>query len=200
MNEKIEFISEGHLYLYCGIIIPSVSEILGFIFPDKYKDVPEWILERKAEYGTLVHKLTEELDNGKTIEELKQEYQFNYIIEASLEQHLKINEEWGIETLTQEQIVCYKGVFCGTYDKEANVKGELSLIDKKTTAELDKEYFSWQLSFYELGKGKKYKKLYVEWLPKKNLGKLVEIKRKTKKELLSKLEEFQLWKMKQENT
>ena len=196
----IEFVEEGHLYLYNGVIIPSVSEILGFIFPDKYKDVPEWILNNKAEYGSLVHKLTEELDNGKTIEELKQEYQFNYIIEASLEQHLKINKEWEIETITQEQRVCYEGLYGGTYDKEANVNGELSLIDKKTTADLDEEYLSWQLSYYELAKGKKYKKLYAEWLPKKNLGKLVEIKRKTKKELLSKLEEFQLWKTKQENT
>lgn len=196
----IEFIEEGHLYLYNGVIIPSVSEILGFIFPDKYKDVPEGILERKAEYGTLVHKLTEELDNGKTIEELKQEYQFNYIIEASLNQHLKIKKEYELEPITMEQRVCYKGLYAGTYDLEANIKGKFSLIDRKTTAELDKEYISWQLSFYELASGREYEKFYVEWLPKKGLGKLVEIKRKTKKELLKKLEEFQLWKMKQENT
>jgi hypothetical protein len=186
----IEFIEETHTYLYNGVIIPSVSEILGFIFPNKYKDIPTEILNSKAEYGSLVHKLTEELDNGKTIEELKKEYQFSYVIEVSLEQHLKINKEWGIETISQEQRVCYKGLFGGTYDKEAYVKSELSLIDKKTTAELDKEYLSWQLSYYELAKGKKYKKLYVEWLPKKELGQLVEIERKSKEELLNKLKEY----------
>lgn len=195
----IEFIEETHTYLYNGVIIPSVSEILGFIFPNKYKDIPTEILNSKAEYGSLVHKLTEELDNGKTIEELKKEYQFSYVIEVSLEQHLKINKEWGIETISQEQRVCYKGLFGGTYDKEAYVKSELSLIDKKTTAELDKEYLSWQLSYYELAKGKKYKKLYVEWLPKKELGQLVEIERKSKEELLNKLKEYLKYKEDKEN-
>jgi hypothetical protein len=190
MNEKIEFISEGHLYLYCGMIIPSVSEILGFIFPDKYKDVPKEILKDKADYGTLIHKLCEELDTGKTLEELKQEYKFNYIIEATLKQHLRLKEKYDIQPISMEQRVCYKGLYAGTYDLEAYVDSELSLIDRKTTAELDTEYLSWQLSFYELAKGKKYDKLYVEWLPKKGLGQFIEIERKSKKELLEVLEKY----------
>ncbi len=190
MNEKIEFISEGHLYLYCGMIIPSVSDILAFIFPNKYKDVPDYILQNKAEYGSLVHELVEQLENGKTIEELKQDYEFNYIVEASLEQHLRLKKEYEIETISQEEMVCYKGLYAGRYDSEAMVKRELSLVDRKTTAELDEEYLSWQLSYYELAKGKRYKKLYAEWLPKKNLGKLVEIERKPKKELLRVLKEY----------
>ena len=48
--KNLEFIEEGHLYLYEGVIIPSVSEILRFIFPNKYKDIPEEVLNRKAEY------------------------------------------------------------------------------------------------------------------------------------------------------
>lgn len=194
----IEFVEEGHLYIYNGVIIPSVSDILKFIFPNKYKDVPDYILQNKAEYGSLVHELVEQLENGKTIEELKQDYEFNYIVEASLEQHLKLKKEYEIETISQEEMVCYKGLYAGRYDSEAMIKSELSLVDRKTTAKLDEEYLSWQLSYYELAKGKRYKKLYVEWLPKKNLGKLVEIERKPKKELLKKLEEFQKWKMKQE--
>lgn len=195
----IEFVEQEHIYLYDGVIIPSVSNILAFIFPNKYKDVPDYILQNKAEYGSLVHELVEQLENGKTIEELKQDYGFNYIVEASLEQHLRLKKEYEIETISQEEMVCYKGLYGGRYDSEAMIKGELSLVDRKTTAELDEEYLSWQLSYYELAKGKRYKKLYVEWLPKKGLGKIVEIKRKPKKELLKKLEEFQLWKMKQES-
>jgi len=186
----LEFIEENHIYLYDGMIIPSVSNILAFIFPDKYKDVPDYILNAKADYGTLVHKLTEEIDNGKTIEEIKQAYKFNYIIEASLNQHIRLKQEHMINPLSQEQRVCYKGLYGGTYDLEANVNGELSLIDKKTTAELDKEYLSWQLSYYELAKGKKYKRLYVEWLPKKGIGQFIEIKRKTKKELIEMLNKY----------
>jgi hypothetical protein len=186
----LEFVEEGHLYLYCGMIIPSVSDILKFIFPNKYKDVPDYILQNKAEYGSLVHELVEQLENGKTIEELKQDYEFNYIVEASLEQHLRLKKEYEIETISQEETVCYKGLYAGRYDSEAMIKRELSLVDRKTTAELDEEYLSWQLSYYELAKGKRYKKLYVEWLPKKGLGKIVEIKRKSKKELIEMLEKY----------
>ncbi len=186
----IEFVEEEHLYIYDGVIIPSVSEILKFIFPEKYKDVPDYILQNKAEYGSLVHELVEQLENGKTIEELKQDYEFNYIVEASLEQHLRLKKEYEIETISQEEMVCYKGLYAGRYDSEAMIKRELSLVDRKTTAELDEEYLSWQLSYYELAKGKRYKKLYVEWLPKKGLGKIVEIKRKSKKELIEMLEKY----------
>ena len=185
----IEFIEQEHIYLYDGVIIPSVSEILGFIFPDKYKDVPKEILKDKADYGTLVHKLCEELDTGKTLEELKQEYKFNYIIEATLKQHLKLREKHNIVPISIEQRVCYKGLYGGTYDLEAYVDSELSLIDRKTTAELDKDYLSWQLSFYELAEGKKYKS-YMQNGYLKNLGKLVEIPRKSEKELLRVLKEY----------
>ena len=37
----IDFIEEQHIYLKDGIITPSVSEILHFIFPDKYKNVSQ---------------------------------------------------------------------------------------------------------------------------------------------------------------
>lgn len=186
----LEFIEEEHLYIYNGVIIPSVSEILKFIFPEKYKGVPDFILQNKANYGTLVHKLCEKIDLGKTIEELKQEYNFNYIIEASLNQHLKLKEQYKIEPISMEQRVCYNGLYGGTYDLEANVNSLFSLIDRKTTAELDEDYISWQLSFYELASGKKYEKFYVEWLPKKDLGQLVEIEKKSKKEMIKMLDMY----------
>ena len=65
----------------------------------------------------------------------------------------------------------------------AIVNDEECLIDIKTTAELDKEYLSWQLSMYELAIGKKFKKLYCLWLPKGGLGKLIEIERIEKEEI-----------------
>ena len=78
----------------------------------------------------------------------------------------------------------------------ARIGKDICLCDIKTTSELDKEYLSWQLSFYELATNKHFDKLYAIWLPKKELGELVEIKRKSKEELLNKLEDFKLWKMK----
>ena len=180
----IEFIEDGHIYLLDGVITPCVSDILHFIFPDKYKNVNKTILNKKAEYGSTIHKAIECLEQGLKIPKL------NYIQELSLEQYKKLKNEYNIEVLSQEQKIHYKDLYCGTYDMEANVNGIHSLVDIKTTAELDYEYLSWQLSFYELAIGKRFKKLYCLWLPKKDLGRLVEIKRKTKKELLKVLNDY----------
>ena len=70
------------------------------------------------------------------------------------------------------------------------VLGKHCLLDIKFTAELDKEYLSWQLGMYQLAKGIIYDKCYCIWLPKKELGQLVEIVPKTKEEILKKLEEL----------
>ena len=193
----IEFLEKPHIYLVNGIITPSVSEILHFIFPDKYKGVDKKILNRKAEYGTTIHESIEtyEMWLKKTTEKdafmtTVSDQDLNYIQEASLRQYLKLKKENDIEVLEQELMIQYEGKYAGRFDMIANINGELSLCDIKTTAELDEEYLSWQLSYYELALKKKFKKLYVIWLPKKELGVLKEIKRKTKKELIQKLKEF----------
>ncbi len=186
----IDFIEEGHIYLKDGIITPSVSEILHFIFPDKYNGVPEYILNEKAKYGSKVHEAIEIME--KTGEIIKLDiYQ-----QLSIEQYLKLKEKHNIEALEQEQIISYEYDYCGRFDMIAKVGKDICLCDIKTTAELDMEYLSWQLSFYELATNKQFDKLYAIWLPKKDLGQLIEIERKSKKELLKKMEEFKAWKMK----
>lgn len=180
----IEFIEQEHIYLKDGIILPSVSEILHFIFPDKYKNVDKEILNKKAEYGSTIHKAIECIENNEELPQL------NFIQEESIKQYLKLKKKYNIEVLNQEQMVSYEYDYCGRFDMIANISDNYSLADIKTTTELDKEYLSWQLSFYELASGKTFDKFYVIWLPKKELGQLVEIERKSKKELLNKLEEF----------
>jgi hypothetical protein len=189
----LEFICEEHLYLYDGVIIPSVSEILKFIFPNKYENIPFQILKEKSIFGTKVHEVIEILEREQMFDigVLKQEIEgINYIIESSIEQYLKLKKENEIEMIEQEQMVHYKNLYAGRFDMVAKIKNEKSLCDIKTTAELDEEYLSWQLSFYELAKGQKYEKFYAIWLPKKGLGKIVEIKRKSEEELLNKLKEY----------
>lgn len=188
-NYEIEYLDEEHIYLCNGVIVPSVSQVLHLIFPDKYKNVDKKILNAKAKYGTQLHNYIEQYENGLITQEL------NYIQEASFRQYLKLKDKYGIEVLEQEQIVNYKDIYAGRFDMTANVVTDYCLCDIKTTAELDKEYLSWQLSLYEYASGKKFDKLYAIWLPKKDLGKLVEIERKSKEEiekLLKKVEE--IWK------
>lgn len=186
----IEFLEEPHVYLKDGIITPSVSEILHFIFPDKYKNVPSEVLNKKANYGSRVHEAIEVIEKTGEIIEL------DIYQQLSIEQYLKLKEKNNIEVLEQEQIISYEYDYCGRFDMIAKIGKDICLCDIKTTAELDREYLSWQLSFYELATGKIFDKLYAIWLPKKNLGELIEIEKKSKKELLNKLEEFKTWKMK----
>lgn len=193
----IDFLEEPHIYLVDGVITPSVSEILHFIFPEKYKNVSSYILNKKAQYGTTIHQSVEMLENNlktMSIEEAfnvtVQALDMNYIQEVSLHQYLKLKDKYQIEVIEQEQMIHFKDYYAGRFDMIARIKNNLCLCDIKTTAELDEEYLSWQLSYYEMAVGKKFDKLYAIWLPKKDIGQVLEIKRKTKKELMKKLKEF----------
>ena len=150
----IEYIDQEHIYLYNGEIIPSVTQILSFIFPDKYKGIPEHILKNKANYGTIIHEAIQMFENNLVLPKM------NFIQEMSFREYLKIKSRHKIEVIDQEQIIHYKDIYAGRYDMSANVNGEYSLIDIKTTAELDIEYLSWQLSLYDFPNKKRHKKLY----------------------------------------
>ena len=193
----IDFLEEPHIYLVDGIITASVSEILHFIFPEKYKNVSSYILNKKAQYGTTIHQSVEMLENNlktMSIEEAfnvtVQALDLNYIQEVSLHQYLKLKDKYQIEVIEQEQMIHFKNYYAGRFDMIARIKNDLCLCDIKTTAELDEEYLSWQLSYYEMAVGKKFDKLYAIWLPKKDIGQVVEVKRKPKEVLIKKLNEF----------
>lgn len=197
MLNNITFLEEPHIYLVDGVITPSVSEILHYIFPDKYKGVNRKILNKKAEYGTTIHESIEMYEANIKTMSLKEAFdvviqakELSYIQEASLRQYLKLKTRYNIEVLEQEMMIQYEKKYAGRFDMVANVNGTLSLCDIKTTAELDEEYLSYQLSYYEMAMGKKFDKLYAIWLPKKDIGQVVEIKRKPREVLIKKLNEF----------
>ena len=186
----LEFLEAEHLYLLDGVIIPSVSEILHFVFPDKYKGVPAEVLSKKAEYGTKVHEAIEVLEKTGEVIEL------DYIQKASLEQYLKLKEKYGIEVIEQEEMIHFEDKYAGRFDMIAYVKGDYSLCDIKTTAELDYEYLSWQLSLYAYAYKRMYpevnfKKLCSIWLPKKQIGHVVKIQKKTDEEIEELLKRYE---------
>jgi hypothetical protein len=177
----IEFIEETHTYLVDGVIVPSVSTILSkTIFKDKYKDVPAFVLQRAAEFGTGVHLAVETSEWLGLDDDQYRVYQ-NY---------LELCKDENITPKAFEKIVRYEYEFIGRYDMEADVGGLDCLCDIKTTYSLDIEYLSWQLSMYELASGKQFDKLYAIWLPKRKGAKLVEIERKSKEDILKLLEVY----------
>ena len=176
----IEFIEQEHIYLVEGVIVPSVTSILSnTIFKGMYDGIPKYILNNKAQFGTNVHRAIETGDYGD----------LNQVEMISYQQWLKLKERHVIEPQEQETLVHYEDLYCGTLDMVAVVNGELVINDIKTTAKLDKDYLSWQLSFYKYAYekmgGQELVKGYVTWLPKKELGQFIEIQFKTKDEVLS---------------
>ena len=56
----LEYDDETHTYIVDGIIVPSVTQILGRKFGHKYDDVSAETLNKAAERGTAIHKAIEE--------------------------------------------------------------------------------------------------------------------------------------------
>lgn len=183
----VEFIEEGHIYLVDGVIVPSVTQILHKVFPEKYEGIPKEVLDAKANYGTDVHKYIEIINKKKPkrpLAYIKKYCNPDMYQEESIRQYLEILKEYNIEILESEKIVTYKDLYAGTLDIKATVNGKLAIIDIKTTAELDKAWVSWQNSYYELA-DEPVEELYVLWLPKGHLGKLEKLERIDKEKLLA---------------
>lgn len=185
---EIEFIEKTHQYLISGILVPSVSEILRFIFPDKYANIPESILKAKSEFGTHIHKAIETYEKGE-------EPILTDMERVTFSQYLKVKTEHHIEPLEMEEIVHYEDRYAGRLDMIAFVDGEVCLIDFKTTSKMDIESLEWQLGMYSLAKRKRYK-CYALWLPKHELAKLVHIEPKTKEEIIEVLDKYEKQKSK----
>lgn len=176
----VKFIKDTHQYTVDGILVPSVSTILReTIFKDKYKNVPEFVLKRAAEFGTAIHDAIEHDDKLFLDEQQERVY----------DEWKRLQEEENIQPEEQEQIVHYQTEYAGTFDMIANIKGEKCLVDIKTTYSLDLEYLSWQLTMYAIAYGHEGK-LYAVWLPKKGKAKLVEVPAKPFHEIHELLEVY----------
>lgn len=169
----IEFIPNDHIFLIDGVSVPSVSTILNWKFPDEYAEVPKEILDKAAKRGNAIHKAIE-LDDPTELTPRQQIY---------WKEWLNLKKTHLIVPVENEKIVHYKKVYCGILDMVAEVNGKRYIIDIKTTAKLNMQRLSWQLSLYEYAYGEVFHNMYCVWLPKKQNGQFVEVPRVDRKEL-----------------
>ncbi len=195
---EIEFIPDLHIYLIDGMMIPSVTSIIQKILPNKYEGINKKVLERKARYGTLGHKVIEEIGKNMMncdeamafINDLYSDEKINQDLYISLRDYVRLSRKYNIEPLANEKVVHYKYEYVGTLDMIAYVNGKKALLDMKFTASLDREHLSWQLGMYKLASGEDFDEYYCIWLPKGKAGKLIPIEIKSEQEILNKLEEL----------
>lgn len=139
----LEYYDDEHLYLFDGVILPSVTEIIGKKFND-YADVPKEVLNRAAERGTKVHKQIENfcksgVDDGSTAI-----------------RHFKfLQNQYNFEVLDNElPLVIFKDdipVACGRLDMTIEMDGRVGIADIKTCSALNKPKIAYQLNMYRLG-------------------------------------------------
>ena len=182
MKKKIElkkspviFDEGAHTYTLDGVRLSGVTAIVKWMFPDTYKDIPQSVLEKAAEHGSLIHKKCEQYDNcgfGDDLPEVKE--------------YVRLKKENGLTTAENEYLVDDGKNIASSIDIvfDEDEKGCYPLADIKTTSKIHKNNVSLQLSIYaylfeKCNKGKKAGRLFVIWLPKEQYGKaeLMELNR-----------------------
>ena len=184
----IEFLEDVHAYLYNGVIIPSVSELIRFKFPDAYAGIPDRVLKKKANYGTKVHALVESYANGDITMEEVQKKRIDPDIKIAVEQFEAIRKNWAFYIKDMEKIVCWKGRYAGTYDMR--IEGDY-LIDLKTTSVIHEEWLRWQLGLYYLAAGLDKHHGFVIWLPKGKMAQVRQINVVSKEECIQLVDDYE---------
>lgn len=168
-QSSVVFDKESHTYHLDGIVLGGVTAIVKWMYPDTYKDIPQEVLMRAAEYGTMVHSMCELADR------------FSIVESEVVKDYMKMKQELGLRTVENEYLVSDEEAIASSIDvvlQDVDVKDEevYALADIKTTSKIHFENVRLQLSIYaylfELNNpDKKAGKLYVFWLPKPKYGK-----------------------------
>ena len=169
IESPVVFNEAEHTYTLDGKQLHGITGMLSRqLFADKYRGIPEYILQQAAERGTRIHKDCEAYDNGHAAETQEGE---NYA---------KLRKEFMV--IANEYTVSDNEYFASNIDCVWYNGSEVVLADIKTTSHLDEDYISWQLSIYaylfELqNPDLKVSRLYAVWL-RGDIAKLVEVSRK----------------------
>ena len=168
----IEFIEEGHYYLLDGVIVPSVSEIIRFKFPEAYAGIPEQILKKKATYGTKLHRTIEEFIEGECSLQDIQKRRIDPNIKIAVEEFERLRREWIFSIDKVEQIVHWGDHYAGTFDLKCK---DGLIIDLKSTSEVHMDWLQLQLSLYYMADNNPQKHGYCMWFPKGSPGKVIQV-------------------------
>lgn len=159
-NHKLdcEFFESNHTYwlgywegedFYKVKQLVSVTTIMKkYNLVSGYGKIPAYRLQKKAEYGSFVHK---ELEEYIKYNKAGFSNELSLFIQKSLEQDI-IPEK--------SEFIVFNDVVAGTVDLQCKMNGFDCKADFKTTAKYDENYLSWQLSIYNYLDKNKAEKIY----------------------------------------
>lgn len=140
----LEYFDDTHTYLYEGLMLPSVSRILGMKYKNEYSSVPPAVLNNAAQRGTAVHKAIENYNNSGYDDGSEAVRNFKFL-----------QKQYGFEVLDSElPLVIFKDdmpIACGRLDMTMLIDGQTGIADIKTVSALNKEKIAYQLNLYRIG-------------------------------------------------
>ena len=140
----LEYFDDDHLYMVDGIIVPSITQMLGIRFHGKYSGIPEDVLNKASELGTKVHNAIYEWCVNGTESDLPEVRGFKFL--QKIYQFSVVGNEVPVILFVDDEPVA-----AGRLDLVLqNEIGELGLADIKRTSVLDKDYLFHQLNLYRL--------------------------------------------------
>ena len=144
----ISFDKQTHTYTNDGRLLLSVTEVIKrYVFPDLYSNVPEEVLNKAAERGTLTHAIIERYITKSLTNE---DYEAN---KADIDAFLNEITKRHMFLAQSERTVSDGELLAGTIDIIGMFTDDFNdnrmfIADIKTTSKLNIEYLQWQLSLY----------------------------------------------------
>lgn len=172
IKSQVIFNPDEHTYMLGDKELSGITSVISRqLFPDKYRDVPEDVLRKAAERGTMIHSICELVDDMGISHDSDEAQGYK-----------ELKDDWGLRYECSEYLVSDNEHYASCIDKVYREnETDFTLGDIKTTYVLDKESVRWQLSIYaylfELqNPGCKAVRLIDIWLRGKN-HEIVEVER-----------------------
>jgi len=147
----LEYFDDTHTYIFDGIILPSITQILKKEFGNKYKGVSESVLKKASERGTQVHQVIENYEK----------YNIEDPTCRELHNYKFLKKQMKFECIDNEvPVVLFlngKPVSAGRIDLILKEGNEIGIGDIKRTSEFDKNYVACQTNLYRIGYEQTYK-------------------------------------------
>lgn len=138
-KSEVIFDSEHHSYTLNGVQLKGITGmIFRQLFPNKYDNIPEDVVRKAAERGSLIHSQCQIFDDMGVDMGAEEVTGYKYLI-----------DKYSLQYETSEYLVSDNKHYASCIDKVyKRDKNTYHLGEIKTTYKLDKEYVRWQLSVY----------------------------------------------------
>lgn len=143
MSLDFNFDEASHTYTLGGVVIPSVTQVLKPIAPD-FSMVPPAVLERKRALGVAVHLACELEDDGDLGE-------CDDVLTPYVDGWRKFKEDTGALILMNERRLFHPALrYAGTLDRLVTMRGDVWMLDIKTSADPAPSYGAQTAAYVEL--------------------------------------------------